>query len=142
MMDEATAGEETSEVEVAVQDMRAIRVGAARVTMLNAGNMRTKLSQELAVPEAVWRPQYADLFEQLSVFPSLSVFVEYGGIRLLVDANDYRATMTAESEYAIAGYAPPPPIASQLASLGVQPEGDNQKPISDLIVAFSGVLSR
>jgi hypothetical protein len=44
MMDEATAGDEASEVEVAVQDMRAMRVGAARVTMLNAGNMRTQLS--------------------------------------------------------------------------------------------------
>lgn len=106
-----------------MQDMTAIRVGAARVRVLNAGNMRTKLSQELAVPEAAWRPQYADLFEQPGIFPSLSVFVEYQGVRLLVDANDYRATMTADSEYAIAGYTPPPPIPSQLASLGVRPEG-------------------
>src|SRR5262245_31957081 len=95
------------------------RVGRARVSLLNAGDMRTTLSAELAVPEAEWRPAYADLFEQPQLFPSLSVLVDYRDVRLLVDANDYRATVPADSAYAIAGYTPPPPLPAQLASLGV-----------------------
>lgn len=103
-------------------DMTTVRVGEARVTMLNAGDMRLLLSQELAVPEALWRPRYADLFEQPGVCPSLSIYIEQPGARVLVDANDYRATMTPDSQYALAGYSPPPPIPAQLASLGAQPE--------------------
>lgn len=103
-------------------DMTTVRVGEARVTMLNAGDMRLLLSQELAVPEALWRPHYADLFEQPGVCPSLSIYIEHPSARVLVDANDYRATMTPDSQYALAGYSPPPPIPAQLASLGAQPE--------------------
>jgi glyoxylase-like metal-dependent hydrolase (beta-lactamase superfamily II) len=39
-----------------------------------------------------------------------------------VDANDYRATMEPDSQYALPDYTPPPSIPDQLASLGVQPE--------------------
>ena len=52
-----------------MQDMTTVRVGDARVTLLNAGDMRLVLSRELDVPEALWRPQYADLFERPGVFP-------------------------------------------------------------------------
>jgi glyoxylase-like metal-dependent hydrolase (beta-lactamase superfamily II) len=99
-----------------------MRVGTARVSLLNAGDLRTKLSDELAVPEAEWRLRYSDLFEQPRVIPTWSVLVEDRTVKLLVDVNDYRATVPAESAYAIAGYAPPPPIPSQLLSLGVHPE--------------------
>ena len=105
-----------------MQDMTTLRVGDARVTLLNAGDMRLLLSQELDVPEALWRPQYADLFERPGVCPSLSVSIELGGVRVLVDANDYRATMTPDSQYALPDYTPPPAIPDQLASLGVQPD--------------------
>ncbi|HEX2349734.1 MAG TPA: MBL fold metallo-hydrolase [Ktedonobacterales bacterium] len=97
-------------------------VGDARVTTLNAGNLRLLLSAEMAVPEAVWRPTYADLFERPGVCPSLSVYVEAPGAHVLVDIGDYRATVTPDSEYALADYTPPPPITEQLASLGVKPE--------------------
>ena len=96
-----------------------MHVGAARVTILNAGDMPLKLSEELAVPESLWRPQHADLFEKALVFPSLSVFIEHQSARVLVDANDYRATVSPDSPYALAGYTPPPPIHIQLATLGV-----------------------
>lgn len=95
------------------------QVGAARVTPLNAGDLRLRLAEEMAVPEEVWRPRYADLFEAVSACPSLSALVELGEMRLLVDANDYRATVTPGSEYAIADYTPPPDIPTQLAALGV-----------------------
>jgi glyoxylase-like metal-dependent hydrolase (beta-lactamase superfamily II) len=103
-------------------DTTTVRIGDARVTLLNAGDMRLVLSRELDVPEALWRPQYADLFERLDVCPSLSVYIEHQGAKVLVDANDYRATMTPDSEYALPDYTPPPDIPAQLASLGVQPE--------------------
>jgi glyoxylase-like metal-dependent hydrolase (beta-lactamase superfamily II) len=102
-------------------DVTTLRVGAAQVTILNAGNLRLLLSEEMAVPEAVWRPQHAELFEQPSVCPSLSVYIELGAARVLVDANDYRATVTPGSEYALANYTPPPDLPAQLASLGVGP---------------------
>jgi glyoxylase-like metal-dependent hydrolase (beta-lactamase superfamily II) len=114
--------EDVNETEAAMPDMTTVRVGDARVTLLNAGDMRLLLSQELEVPEALWRPQYADLFEQPDVCPSLSVYIEHQGDRVLVDANDYRATMTPDSQYALPDYTPPPPIPDQLANLGVQPE--------------------
>jgi glyoxylase-like metal-dependent hydrolase (beta-lactamase superfamily II) len=97
-------------------------VGSARVTLLNAGNMGVRLADEYAVPEVVWRPGYADLFDQPSILPSLSVYVELHGVRVLVDANDYRATVTPDTSYALTDYIPPPPLPTQLASLGVQPE--------------------
>lgn len=105
-----------------MQDMTTVRVGDAQVSILNAGDMRLLLSQELAVSESLWRPRYAELFETPSICPSLSIYVEHQGVRVLVDANDYRATMTPDSEYALADYTPPPPIPAQLASLGVQPD--------------------
>jgi glyoxylase-like metal-dependent hydrolase (beta-lactamase superfamily II) len=90
--------------------------------MLNAGNMRVRLADEYAFPEVVWRPEYADLFDRPSVLPSLSVYIELHGVRVLVDANDYRATVTPPSPFALTDYVPPPPLAAQLASMGAQPE--------------------
>jgi glyoxylase-like metal-dependent hydrolase (beta-lactamase superfamily II) len=103
-------------------DTATLRIGEARVTILNAGDMHVQLSEEMAVPESEWRPQYAELFEQPRLFPSLSIYVELNGVKLLVDINDYQATVLPDSEYAIAGYTPPPPLPARLASLGVQPE--------------------
>jgi len=97
-------------------------IGSAQVTLLNAGNMRVRLADEYAVPEALWRPRYADLFDHPSILPSLSVYIELHGVRVLVDANDYHATVTPDSPYALADYTPPPPLVAQLATLGVQPE--------------------
>lgn len=106
-----------------MQDVKTMRVGAARVTILNAGDLRLHLAEEMAVPEVAWRPQYAELFERPSVCPSLSVYIEHQDVRALVDANDYRATVTPDSPYALAGgYTPPPPLPAQLASLGARPE--------------------
>jgi glyoxylase-like metal-dependent hydrolase (beta-lactamase superfamily II) len=103
-------------------NMTTLSVGDAHVTILNAGDMRLQLSEEMAVPESAWRPHYADLFEQPRLFPSLSIYVEQDGVKLLVDANDFQATVPPDSQYAIAGYTPPPSIPIQLASLGVKPE--------------------
>lgn len=103
-------------------DAQTVQAGAARVTLLNAGDMALRLADELAVPEEVWRPAYAALFERRQTCPSLSVLIELEGTRVLVDANDYRATVTADSPYALADYTPPPGIPEQLGQMGVRPE--------------------
>ncbi len=103
-------------------DMTTLRIGEARVTLINAGDMRLILARELEVPEELWRPKYADLFERPDICPSLSVYIEHQGVRVLVDANDYRATMEPDSQYALPNYTPPPAIPDQLVSLGVQPD--------------------
>ena len=97
-------------------------LGSAQVTVLNAGDMRVRLADEYAVPEEVWRQGYADLFDQPGILPSLSVLVELHGVRVLVDCNDYRATVTPDSHFALADYTPPPPLPAQIAILGAQPE--------------------
>lgn len=106
-----------------MESARTIQVGAARVSLLNAGMMRLRLADEYAVPEAEWRPKYAEAFDAPALFPSLSALIEVGDARILVDANDYRATVTPDSEYHVPDYTPPPPIADQVASMGVPADG-------------------
>ncbi len=105
-----------------MQDVETLPIGAARVSILNAGDLRLRLADDMAVPESVWRPQYAEVFEAVGVCPSLSVYIELGAARVLVDIGDYRATVTPDSGYALTDYTPPPDIPTQLASLGVKPE--------------------
>lgn len=109
-----------------MQETTTFQIGDARVVALNGGDMRLHLVEEMAVPEEVWRPICAELFEQVGTCPSLSVYIERGDTRALVDIGDYRATVTPDSEYALADYTPPPPITEQLASLGVKPEDVTQ----------------
>ncbi|HEX8996562.1 MAG TPA: MBL fold metallo-hydrolase [Ktedonobacterales bacterium] len=125
-----------------MQDTITLQVGAARVLALNAGNLRSCLADDMAVPESVWRPEHVELFEQVGACPSYSVYIELGDTRALVDIGDYRATVTPESGYAIAEYTPPADIVTQLASLGVRP-GD----ITDVVIThahwdhFAGVTT-
>ena len=109
-----------------MQDNTTLAIGDARVTVLNAGDLRLHLAEEMAVPEEVWRPSYADLFEPVGVCPSLSVYIEHAGARTLVDIGNYRATVTPESGYALDDYTPPPAITAQLASLDVAPADISQ----------------
>lgn len=109
------SGEETG-----MENVRSIRVGAARVTVINAGDLALRLADELAVPEEQWRPRYADLFERPQTCPSLSVLIQHAGATVLIDANDYRATIGPDSPFRLPDYTPPPDIPAQLAHLGVQ----------------------
>ena len=103
-----------------MSDRSAISIGSAQVILLNAGDMRVRLADEYAVPEEQWRPLLTPIFlTSPSILPSLSVYVESHGVRVLVDANDYRATVTPDSPYALADYTPPAPLVAQLADLGV-----------------------
>ena len=105
-----------------MDEPRVMRVGAARVTIVNAGMMTLRLADEFAVPESEWRPAYAEIFDHRRLYPSLSALIELEGARVLVDANDYRATVTEDSEYHVPNYTPPPAIADQFAGLGTPPD--------------------
>ena len=99
-----------------------IVVGSAQVTVLNAGNLVLRLAEEMSVPEEVWRPAYADAFDQRRLFPSQSAFIALPGANVLVDINDYLATVAPDSPYLPPNYTPPPGIVQQLAGLGIQPD--------------------
>lgn len=105
-----------------MDDTRTLQVGAVRVIVLNGGNMALRLADEMAVPESQWRPQYADLFERRQTCPGSSVLIQHGDATILVDAGDYRATVTADSPFYLPDYTPPPAIPAQLESVGVWPE--------------------
>lgn len=106
-----------------MDSIRELRVGDARVTLINAGDMTVRMAGEYAgVPESDWRLDYAEAFDAPTPFPSLSVLIQCDGVTTLVDANDYRATVTPDSGYFTPDYTPPPPISEQLAALGVTPD--------------------
>ena len=72
-------------------------LGSAQVTPLNAGDMRVRLADEYAVPEEVWRQGYADLFDQPSILPSLSVYVDQSG-----DNRSWQLSTTAGGDLSMA----------------------------------------
>lgn len=104
-----------------MDNIRVAHVGAARVTLVNAGDMTVRMADEYGLPEFAYSPEYAEAFGQPQRFPSLSALIELDGVTTLVDANDYRAAVTPDSGYYTPDYTPPPPIAAQLASLGMEP---------------------
>ncbi len=105
-----------------MRDGETFYVGSARVTPLNAGDLKMTLKDEMNVPEALWRPQYAEVFEVPQVFPSKSYLIQRDGEVVLVDVGDYAATVPADSPWLPPNYVPPPGIAEQLGALGVAPE--------------------
>jgi len=99
---------------------RRIQVGEATVTIINAGDLRFSLRDELAVPEEEWRPAHADAFAAPLVFPSQCFHIAAPGLSLMVDAGRY--DVPEGSGFAIPGYLPPPALPDQLAAAGIRPE--------------------
>lgn len=100
---------------------RSIPVGAATVTIINAGDLVLTLSETSDVPESEWRAHKADFFDQPLNFPSQSVHISLPGASVVVDPNDYfRAFL--DSPYLQPGYQPPPGLVEQLRARSVQPE--------------------
>lgn len=100
----------------------AYQVGAMRVMIFNAGDLALRLAEEMAVPDEVWRPVEAAAVGERRLFPSLSVLITSPGAKVLVDINDYTATVAADSPYLPPNYAPPPGIAQQLAAVNARPD--------------------
>jgi glyoxylase-like metal-dependent hydrolase (beta-lactamase superfamily II) len=99
---------------------RRMRVGEATVTIINVGDLRFSLRDEMAVPEEEWRPAHADVFAAPLVFPSQCFHVAAPGLSLMVDAGRY--DVPEGSGFAIPGYAPPLALADQLAAAGIRTE--------------------
>lgn len=101
---------------------REIRAGAAKLTVINIGDLMFAMKEVIAVPEAEWRPKYGDLFDKKRGYPSQSVLVSIGGSSILVDAGEYWKFATEGTEYVEPGYRPPPDLVAQLSAMDVKAE--------------------
>ena len=102
--------------------MQRIELGAARLTVLNVGDLEFALKDVISVPESAWRPRYGVLFERKLRFPSQSVLVSIDGTQVLVDAGEYWKFAAEGGEYVDRGYTPPPGLVEQLQGMGVRAE--------------------
>src|SRR5207249_3556285 len=100
---------------------RSITVGAATVTIMNAGDLVLTLSETLDVPESEWRAHGVDFFDKLLIFPSQSVHIALPDASVIVDPNDYMRAFS-DSPYLQPGYQPPAGLIEQLQARAVQPE--------------------
>ncbi len=101
---------------------RTFHLGAATVTVINAGNMILNLSEIMNVPESDWRPRYSSVFEQSLPFPSQSVHIALPDASILVDANNYALAVPPGSPFLPPNYQPPPSLVAQLREQGVNAE--------------------
>ncbi len=101
---------------------RTFRIGAATVTVINAGNMILNLADIMNVPESDWRPRYSSVFEQSLPFPSQSVHIGLPDASILVDANNYTLAVPPGSPFLPPDYQPPPSLVVQLLEQGIDAE--------------------
>ncbi len=104
------------------KNIRTIPLGAAAVTVINAGDMLLSLAEVSNVPESEWQPRYSSAFERPLPFPSQSIHITLPGASLLVDANNYALSVPPGSSYFPPGYQPPPDLLAQLMEIGVRPQ--------------------
>jgi glyoxylase-like metal-dependent hydrolase (beta-lactamase superfamily II) len=95
-------------------------LGDARITVINAGDMRADLSVWMCVPPNQAPPEYASLFAQPLALPMQNVHIRLGDASVLVDAS--RWGFDDQSIFRLPGYTPPPPLLDQLRSVGIAPE--------------------
>lgn len=103
--------------------MRTISLGAARVTILNAGDAIFDLAEELAVPESERQTSGAGVFTGPAPFPTQCAHIALpgAGASVLVDACDYERCFAPGSPHRPEGYTPLS-MMDMLAALGVLPE--------------------
>ena len=83
------------------KNIRTIPLGAAAVTVINAGDMLLSLAEVSNVPESEWRPRYSSAFERPLPFPSQkSVWERAGGVA-------WRGKPRYAGRGGLAGQAPP-----------------------------------
>lgn len=93
-----------------------LQIGTCRVDILNVGDSQISLAQVMDVPEAVWRAQYAEVFEKPTRSPIQCILIRHPETTVLVDAG---APMPPDSPYAIPGEPNPPDLVAQLEALRV-----------------------
>lgn len=98
------------------QFVRTIQVGAARITLINVGDIRFDLSYVMKMNP----PGYEHIFGTPLRVPIQDMLLELNGVTVLVDASHY--DLPPDSPYALPGYVPPPGLNARLAELGVPRE--------------------
>src|SRR5579863_2621747 len=101
---------------------RALPLGDATITIINAGDMMVDMAEEMNAPESAWRPLYGSTFEGSMPYLSQSVHIALPGASILVDANDYALAISLDASYLPPDYTPPPGVVEQLLSRGIRPE--------------------
>lgn len=98
-----------------------IRVGEAKASILNVGDLNFRLRDVERGPESEWRPKHGELFDRVLAFPSQSVHIAVAGASILVDAGDHALFAAADPSYAPKDYDAPPKLVEQLSGMGVEP---------------------
>lgn len=101
--------------------MRTVAFGAARVTILNAGDAIFDLAEEMGVSESQRQAAGSGVFVGPAPFPTQCAHVALPGASVLVDACDYERCYEPGSPHRPEGYTPLSMI-ELLAALGVRPE--------------------
>ncbi len=101
------------------ENMRALRLGAAEVAIVNVGELRGDVVEWMGRPAEHWPPEYAaDARGPFSV-PVNCVHIALGDASVLVDASLH--DIAPASPFALPGYRPPAPLLDCLAQRHVQP---------------------
>lgn len=100
-----------------------LQVGAATITLINAGTLHVDLAGWLPLPPEQQPPAYAAEFSHPLDVPVLCFHIALPGVSILVDA--CHPESIAESKYAPVGYQSPPGMIAQLAAAGIQPQTIN-----------------
>ncbi|HLJ80365.1 MAG TPA: MBL fold metallo-hydrolase, partial [Ktedonobacterales bacterium] len=101
--------------------MRTITLGAARVTILNAGDAIFDLTEEMDISESERQTAGDGVFVGPALYPTQCVHIALPGASVLVDACDYDRCFGPDSPNRPAGYTPLS-LPEMLATLGVRPE--------------------
>jgi glyoxylase-like metal-dependent hydrolase (beta-lactamase superfamily II) len=105
--------------------MKTISIGVARVHVINVGDFNFRLKDVNDVPEEEWRKKYYDVYENKHRYPSQCYLITAGDLAMMVDAGDYNRFATADSDYVLPNYTPPPTLVEQLANAGMSSQNVN-----------------
>lgn len=100
------------------QTPRVLPLGAATITIVNAGDSLWRLGEMMNVPQSAWRPQDTVTFTETAPFPNLCVHIKLAGASVLVDASAYN--FPPDSPQRPPAYTPPANLDVQLAQCGVR----------------------
>ena len=96
------------------------QLGAAIVTVINAGHLQLDLAASLNVTKTEWSARYPPFFEQPLSLPMQCVHLQLPTTSILVDATTY--DLSPDSLFAIPGYQPPSDLWVQLTEIGIHPQ--------------------
>ena len=101
---------------------RPLRVGGARVTVFNVGDLVFGLDEVYDRGVDLGRYFKKEQTARRAQFPTQSFLIESEGVNAVVDPSDY-ARLTAPGHFTPPpGYGPPPTLLAQLKGAGVAPE--------------------